>query len=94
MHWFLFVFKVLKGNMTPYLSTLGNWTHRNYSSVFWINTEFGKTAFHYSAASTCNIIQSTFDLNATIMNSQFKPVCWDFFVLSVLLTSLENINKG
>lgn len=86
MHWFLF--KVLKGNMTPYLSTLGNWIHQNYSSVFWINTEFGKNAFRYYAASTWNIIQSTFELNTTVMRGHFKTVCC-FSVLFVLLTSLK-----
>lgn len=89
-----FVFKVLKGNVTPYLSTLGNWTHRNDSSVFWINTEFGKTAFHYSAASTWNIMRSIFDLNATVMNSRFKPVCLGFFCTFCALDIIENINKG
>lgn len=53
-HWFLYIFKVLKGNMPPYLTILFNWSHSKYCThsndclmldVPQTNAEFGKNCF-------------------------------------------------
>lgn len=62
--------------MSPYLTILFNWSHAKYSThsndclmldVPKANTEFGKkknNSFYISVASTGNILQCAFQLNA------------------------------
>ena len=82
-HWLLFIYKVLNGNMPPYLSTLLNWSNNKYSTrstdflmldVPRTKTEFGKAAFSSSAASSWNISQQTLELNKMVSIGQFKTM--------------------
>lgn len=64
LHWFLFIYEVLKDDTPPYFSTLLNWSHIKYTmhfrnflllSVPQTKTYLGKTAFSSSTAATWDI---------------------------------------
>ena len=75
--WFLFLFKALKGNMPPNISSVLNWSQSHYSTrapSFPDKHYIWKTSFGFSAPYTWNILQRTFKLDTVIPLAQFKTL--------------------
>lgn len=80
-HWLILVYKALVGQLPQYLSSLLTFNSQGYNlrssryillNVPLMKTEFGKTAFTYSASTVWNEIQSSLKLEELISISEFK----------------------
>lgn len=78
-----FIYKAILGKLPIYLSSLLNVKHGNHSlrsldvlrlTVPRVRTEFGKTAFRFSAPSTWNKLQNEFMIQYIVPLNSFKAM--------------------